>query len=66
MQQYWHYPLQTANLFEFAYWFLLAYGVSDACKEPFSKAFSLVRSSYGVGLLLWVTLVVFVTVTYAS
>ncbi|WP_165840885.1 hypothetical protein [Larkinella punicea] len=49
-----------------AYWFLLAYGVTQTLEMSFSKAFSLVLSSYGIGLLLWITVVVFITVTYAS
>ncbi|KAA9355158.1 hypothetical protein F0P93_11315 [Larkinella humicola] len=63
---YYLYPLQVLNLFEVAYWFLLAYGVTQTLEMPFSKAFSLVLSSYGIGLLLWITGVVFITVTYTS
>ncbi len=58
-------PLQTLNLFEVAYWFLLAYGVAEATALPFKRAFGLVMSSYGVGLLLWVVLVMFLTITYS-
>lgn len=59
------YPLQTLNLFELAYWFLLAQGVSEATGQSFRDSFGLVLSSYGVGLLLWVVLIMFLTITYS-
>jgi len=65
LPRYWLAPLQTLNLFEFAYWFLLAYGVADATGFSFKRSFGLVMSSYGVGLILWVVLVMFLTVTYS-
>lgn len=65
LPRYWLTPLQTLNLFEVAYWFLLAYGVADATDFSFKRSFGLVMSSYGVGLLLWVVLVMFLTVTYS-
>ena len=63
--RYWLAPLQTLNLFEVAYWFLLAYGVSGATDFSFKRSFGLVMSSYGVGLVLWVVLVMFLTITYS-
>lgn len=59
------YPLQTLNLFELAYWFLLAQGVSEATGQSFRDSFGLVLSSYGTGLLLWVVLIMFLTITYS-
>lgn len=57
------YPLQLINVFEVAYWLLLAYGLCSITKERYSKMLGLVASSYGVGLLLWVVFVVFLTVS---
>lgn len=65
LPRYWLAPLQTLNLFEVAYWFLLAYGVADATDFSFRRSFGLVMSSYGVGLVLWVVLVMFLTITYS-
>ncbi len=65
LPRYWLAPLQTLNLFEIAYWFLLAYGVADATDFSFKRSFGLVMSSYGVGLVLWVVLVMFLTITYS-
>jgi len=62
---YWLYPLQTLNLFEIAYWLLLAHGVSEVTGQSFRQGFGLVISSYGTGLLLWIVLIMFLTITYA-
>lgn len=65
LPRYWLTPLQTLNLFEVTYWFLLAHGVADATGFSVKRSFGLVMSSYGVGLLLWVVLVMFLTITYS-
>jgi hypothetical protein len=65
VRSYWLVPLQTLNLFEVAYWLLLAYGIGQGIKLPFERSFGLVMSSYGVGLLLWVVLVMFLVVSYS-
>jgi len=58
------YPLQTLNLFEVAYWLLLAKGVSEVIKKDFTESFELVMASYGTGLVLWIVTIMFITVTY--
>jgi len=58
------YPLQTFNLFEVAYWLLLAKGVSEVIKKDFTESFELVMASYGTGLVLWIVTIMFITVTY--
>jgi hypothetical protein len=57
------YPLQQLNLFELAYWFALAYGISQVIEIPMPKAFGMVAASYGSGLLVWVVFVMFLTVS---
>lgn len=59
------YPLQLLNVFELLYWFALAYGISQTLDMSLGKAFGLVASSYGVGLLLWVAFVMFLTVSFS-
>ena len=53
------YPLQVVNLFEVAYWFILAFLLAKALQITKSRAFTIVASSYGVGLLIWVAGVMF-------
>jgi len=55
------YPSQVLNLFELAYWFVLAYLIGKELNENTDKGFSIVASSYGVSLLIWVIGVMFLT-----
>ena len=59
------YPLQVINLFEMVYWVLLAYLITRELPEfDIHRSFTIVMSSYGVGLVTWVALVAFLTLTY--
>lgn len=60
------YLCQTINLFEIAYWLLLAAGLVAFLEKPFGKMFKLVMSSYGLGLLLWIVFVSYLTVTFSA
>jgi hypothetical protein len=55
------YPLQLVNLFELAYWGVLAWGIWELAdkKLSFPKSFGLVALTYGVGLIFWVGIVCF-------
>ncbi len=53
------YPLQTVNLFEIAYFFVLVIGLQKLIKSSFYKSFEMVAFSYGTGLLIWLGLVMF-------
>lgn len=55
------YPLQTINLFEIAYFFILVYGLWKLLKNNYVKSFEIVSVSYGGGLLIWLGLVMFLT-----
>lgn len=55
------YPFQVINLFELAYWFVLAYFLGKELKTTTEKGFSIVASSYGVALLIWVVGMMFIT-----
>lgn len=57
------YPLQTLNLFELTYWLLLAKGLQMVLNENYPRMFRLVASSYGVGILIWMVVVVFLSVS---
>jgi hypothetical protein len=69
------YPLQVFNVFEVAYWLLLARGIqpppppkgelSMVSEMTFGAALQLVLVSYGAGLLVWVALVMFLTLSYS-
>lgn len=60
------YPLQLLNVFELAYWLVLAYGLYQLTGERYSKMIGLVAASYGTGLLLWVVFVIFLTINLSA
>lgn len=59
LQPWFIYPFQVLNLFELVYWFILAYLIGKELKENTDKGLSIVASSYGVSLLIWVVGVMF-------
>lgn len=56
-----HYPLQTLNLFEVAYILCISWLLSKQWKPNFVESLNIVLPSYGIGLLIWMVLVVFLT-----
>jgi hypothetical protein len=58
------YPLQTINLFEIIYVFLLAAGLQYFLQQGFKKMLLLVVCSYGLGLLAWMVFVGFLNVNF--
>ena len=61
LESWFIYPLQAINLIEVTYWFLLAFQIKNLLEVDFGKSFSIVMSSYGVVLLIWIIAVMFFT-----
>lgn len=61
LQSWFIYPFQLINLFELAYWVILAYLIGKEFNENTDKGLSIVASSYGVSLLIWVVGMMFFT-----
>lgn len=59
------YPLQLFNVFEIIFWVLLARGISQLIERDMGKSLEVVMASYGTGLVLWVSVVMFITVSYS-
>lgn len=55
------YPLQTINLFEIAYFFVLVFGLWKLLKNKFSESLVIVALSYGSGLVIWIGLMMFLS-----
>jgi hypothetical protein len=53
------YPLQIINLFEIVYWFVLANLLGKSLKLSTEKSLTIIASSYGIGLLIWIIAVMF-------
>jgi hypothetical protein len=60
----WFYALQTINVAEICYWFLLAAGLSNLTRLPYASAIRLVSLSYLPALLIWVTAVTFLSLLF--
>ena len=56
------YPLQLLNVFELLYWFVLAYQLKEVIGKSLTGSIGFVAGTYGVGLLIWVVLVMFLVV----
>ena len=59
IEQWMKLPLSAVNVFEIAYWFVMAKLVSAQTESKFSKSFIFVMSSYGVGYLFYIVLLMF-------
>jgi len=57
----WYYALQTANVFEVAYWFVLGYGIFRVSRMNFDRSLRVVVFSYLPALLIWIAAVTFFT-----
>jgi len=56
------YPFTLISVFELLYWLVLAGLLSSVINKPFGNSLKTVASSYGIGLLLWVLFIMFLTV----
>ncbi|WP_191175731.1 hypothetical protein [Mucilaginibacter rigui] len=60
----WHYALQTINLFEVAYWFLLAAGIQKETQLSYDSSLKIVIRVYLPALLIWIALLTFSSIIY--
>lgn len=57
------YPIQLLNVFELLYWAVLAWQLQEVLKKSFPESLGFVMKTYGVGLTVWVVVVMFLTVS---
>lgn len=60
--RFWIYPLQTVNLFHLTYLFLISYGLVKVCKIEKPDSDKIVLLSYLPALLLWISLLMFLSI----
>lgn len=65
MEPWQSYPLSVINLFEVLYFIALAYSLSNVTGQNFAQSLSTVFKTYGLALLLWITFVVFIIVSFS-
>ena len=56
------YPLQAFNIYEVAFWFILAYQLKEFFEEDFRASFKTVALSYGSSFVVWVVFVMFLSI----
>lgn len=56
------YPLQAFNVYELAFWFMLAYQLKEFFEEDFAASFKTVALSYGSSFVVWVVFVMFLSI----
>lgn len=59
------YPVQLINIFEIGYWIVLAIGLRKFLHLSFMKSIRMVLMTYGVGLCLWVVIVIFIQLQFS-
>jgi hypothetical protein len=62
----WTYALQTLNVFEVGYWFILAFGIYRISGMRYDRSLALVICSYLPALVIWVAAVTFFTLMMFS
>ncbi|MDI5899040.1 hypothetical protein [Flavobacterium yafengii] len=65
LESWFIYPFQTLNLFELAYWLILAFYIGKATETNMDNGLKIVAPSYGSALLLWVVTIMFFTLNYS-
>lgn len=65
LEKWFIYPLQVLNLFEVLYWLVIAYGMKIVSEKPLPKTLKIVLGSYGTGLLVWLTFVIFIQLNFS-
>lgn len=59
VEQWVQLPLSAVNIFEILYWIVMAVLVGKLCGTKFGKSFKFVMSTYGVGYLFYIALLMF-------
>ena len=59
---YWIYPMQTANLFQLLYVFMLAYGLSRISSLGRNKTEKVILLTYVPAIAIWIVFVMFLTI----
>lgn len=59
------YPLHTINIFEIIYWLFLAFILKTLLQKEYTRMIKFVLSTYGVGLLILIAVVMFINVNFS-
>ena len=60
------YPIQLINIFELVYWIILVVGIKSLLNSTWFKSFKIVFLSYGVTMIVWIIVVMFILLNLSS
>ncbi len=60
------YPIQLVNPFELVYWIILVIGIKQLLKRSWLKSFEMVFLSYGLTLIVWVVVIMFISLNFSQ
>ena len=60
------YPIQLVNMFEFVYWIVLVIGIKNLLNHSWLKSLKIVFLSYGVTMIVWIIIVMFITLNLSN
>lgn len=60
------YPIQLVNVFELAYWIILIIGIKNLLQRTWIKSIEMVFLSYGLALIVWVVVIMFVSLNFSQ
>jgi len=60
------YPIQLINIFELAYWIILVVGIKQLLKGTWLKSIEMIFLSYGLSLIVWVVVVMFISLNFSQ
>jgi len=60
------YPIQLVNVFELAYWIILIVGIKSLLTSTWLKSLKIVFLSYGVTLIVWIIVVMFISLNLSN
>lgn len=66
IDQYLLYPLSLLNLYELFYWTVLTVFISASIRSSKKEALKTIIYSYGVGMIIWVSIVVYISINITT
>jgi len=60
------FPLQSLNLFEIAYMFVLAIGIKGILKKEYAEALNFTIPVYGSALVTWIVFITFLSINLTT
>ncbi len=61
-----YYPISVVSLSEITYWIILSILVKKLINKNFLQSLGFVAKTYGLGLLIWISLIIFLSINVAS